>query len=175
LVACIAWGVTRRLSLHPLRESVLFGVRRLSACLRGACWPSSSSHVLGSDAQLRRRRRRRTASTGYSFGGSAAVAATTSRSSPVVLSRCSAREHEVGAAMGRARESDRNPPRRAPCGLHRLVVRPAAPLGLPPPGPHRGPQDRDQDHRLVPELPGPRDRPPRAHPEVLVTGVRGLL
>ncbi len=78
-------------------------------------------------------------------------------------------------AVDQARERDRGPTRRAPAGLSRVVVRPTAPLGLPTPQPGRGPQDRREGPRLVPDLPHPRDRTTRTNPEALASRVPGLL
>jgi hypothetical protein len=77
-------------------------------------------------------------------------------------------------AVGLVRERDRRP-RRAPRGLRRVVVRPTAPIGLPPPRPGRRQEDRREGPRELLNLPDPRDRETRPHPEALAGRVPGLL
>src|SRR5690606_5406970 len=71
-----------------------------------------------------------------------------------------------------ARDRSRRTPRR---GLHRLAVRPTAGFGLPPARPGRGTPDRKEDHRFVPDLSDPRNRPPRPNPQAVAHRAPGLL
>jgi hypothetical protein len=47
-------------------------------------------------------------------------------------------------------------------------------LGLPSAEHSRGSPDHHHDHRLIPHLPDPRDRPPPAHSATVAAGVPGL-
>lgn len=77
-------------------------------------------------------------------------------------------------AVDPLRDGDRRP-RRTPRGLRGLVMRPATPIGAPPPRPGRRTADRREGPRDLHDLPGPRDRAARTHPEAVVNGVLGLL
>jgi len=56
-----------------------------------------------------------------------------------------------------------------------LAVRPAAASGLPPTRSRSRSQTGHQDHRQLPRLPDPRDRPARTDPETMADRVPGLL